>query len=58
MKVITYMCENCFEPHVFNPSDSNDDDIYICPKCGNSVRATKDVNIACLDCDMQMMKEE
>lgn len=37
MKVITYMCENCFEPHVFNPSDSNDDDIYICPKCGEKM---------------------
>ncbi len=31
---------------------------YICPKCGNSVRATKDVNIACLDCNEQMVKEE
>lgn len=31
---------------------------YICPKCGNSVRATKDVNIACLDCMVQMVKEE
>lgn len=30
---------------------------YICPKCGNSVRATKDVNIACLDCMVQMVKE-
>ena len=27
---------------------------YICPCCGNSVRATKVVNIACLDCDVQM----
>ena len=27
---------------------------YICPCCGNSVRATKAVNIACLDCDTQM----
>lgn len=27
---------------------------YICPCCGNSVRATKAVNIACLDCDVQM----
>ena len=27
---------------------------YICPCCGNSVRATKMVNIACLDCDTQM----
>ena len=28
---------------------------YICPCCGNSVRATKTVNIACLDCDVQMV---
>lgn len=27
---------------------------YICPCCGNSVRATKIVNIACLDCGKQM----
>ena len=28
---------------------------YICPCCGNSVRATKIVNIACLDCDLRMV---
>ena len=28
---------------------------YICPCCGNSVRATKKVNIACMDCDAQMV---
>lgn len=28
---------------------------YICPCCGNSVRATKAVNIGCLDCDAQMV---
>ena len=28
---------------------------YICPCCKNSVRATKSVNIACLDCDVQMV---
>ena len=28
---------------------------YICPCCGNSVRATKVVNIACMDCDAQMV---
>ena len=27
---------------------------YICSCCGNSVRATKAVNIACLDCGVQM----
>ncbi|MCM1101160.1 MAG: SprT-like domain-containing protein [Acetatifactor muris] len=31
---------------------------YICPKCRTSVRATKDVNIACLDCLLQMVKVE
>lgn len=29
---------------------------YQCPCCGNSVRATKDVNIICGDCDVQMIK--
>ena len=27
---------------------------YLCPNCGCSVRATKDVNIGCLDCDCMM----
>ena len=27
---------------------------YLCPCCGNSVRATKHVNIGCLDCGVQM----
>ena len=27
---------------------------YLCPCCGNSVRATKTVNIGCLDCGVQM----
>lgn len=31
---------------------------YVCPCCGNSVRATKAVNIACMDCDMQMILEK
>lgn len=30
---------------------------YICPCCGNSVRATKLVNIACMDCDEEMICE-
>ena len=29
---------------------------YICPCCKNSVRATKVVNIACLDCQVPMME--
>ena len=28
---------------------------YICPCCGMSIRATKEVRIACMDCDEQMM---
>ena len=28
---------------------------YVCPCCGNSVRATKMVNIGCLDCAAQMV---
>lgn len=28
---------------------------YICPCCGNSVRATKAVNIMCMDCNEQML---
>ncbi len=31
---------------------------YICPDCGCSVRATKSVNIGCLDCSCQMVVEE
>ena len=29
---------------------------YVCPCCGNSVRATKTVRIACLDCSEQMIE--
>ena len=31
---------------------------YVCPVCGSSVRATKAVNIGCLDCDAPMELEE
>lgn len=31
---------------------------YICPCCGNSVRATKTVRIMCMDCEVQMEVEE
>lgn len=31
---------------------------YICPVCGCSVRATKAVNVGCLDCGVQMEREE
>ena len=29
---------------------------YICPCCGMSVRATRTVRIACIDCDEQMVE--
>jgi len=31
---------------------------YVCPVCGSSVRATKAVNIGCLDCNCPMEVEE
>ena len=31
---------------------------YVCPKCSMSVRATKYVRIACMDCDKQMVVEK
>ena len=31
---------------------------YICPKCGNSCRATKAINIMCMDCHEQMQVEQ
>lgn len=31
---------------------------YICPSCGNSFRATKDINVLCMDCNVQFMKVE
>ena len=31
---------------------------YICPCCGNSFRATKTINVMCMDCDEQYIVEE
>lgn len=31
---------------------------YECPCCGNSLRATKDLNIMCMDCNEQFIKVE
>lgn len=31
---------------------------YICPKCNNSFRATKDINVMCMDCLEQFVKVE
>lgn len=29
---------------------------YICPSCGNNFRATKDINVLCMDCQEQFIK--
>ncbi len=43
-------------PPIRKPSSTRK---YICPKCGMSVRATKTVNIACIDCgNIQMIEVE
>lgn len=42
---------NVTVPPVRKPSSSRK---YQCPCCGNSVRATKNLNIACLDCQQKM----
>ena len=34
MKVITYMCKQCFEPHIFNENVESD---FLCPKCGKKM---------------------
>ena len=31
---------------------------YICPCCGNSFRATKTINVLCMDCDEQYIVEQ
>lgn len=31
---------------------------YTCPCCGNSFRATKDINVLCMDCNVQFVKVE
>lgn len=30
---------------------------YQCPKCGNSFRATKDINVLCIDCQIPFVKQ-
>ena len=35
MKVVTYMCENCLEPHEFNIEDKREN--YLCPICGEKM---------------------
>lgn len=43
------------EPKAKKPSSTRK---YICPCCGNSVRATKTVNILCMDCSQPMAPEQ
>ena len=31
---------------------------YVCPECGTSIRATKEVNVVCGDCDVPFLLEE
>lgn len=31
---------------------------YVCPSCGNTFRATKDINVLCMDCNEQFEKVE
>lgn len=38
-----------------NGDKKNSSKKYICPKCGNSIRATKNVNIICGDCNLKMI---
>ena len=40
---------------VFGTTKTSSTRKYICPCCGMSIRATKEVRIACMDCDEQMM---
>lgn len=40
-----------------SPKKTSSSRKYICPSCGNSVRATKAVHIACMDCDEEMICE-
>lgn len=39
------------------PKKSSSTRKYVCPCCGQSVRATKDVNLICADCAQAMVKE-
>jgi len=31
---------------------------YVCPECGQTVRATKDVNVKCGDCEVAMIRQD
>lgn len=40
---------------VFGTTKTSSTRKYICPCCGMSIRATREVRIACMDCDEQMV---
>lgn len=42
-------------PPIKKPSSTRK---YICPCCGNSFRATKELNVMCMDCDKQFIVAE
>lgn len=44
-------------PRPTSPKKPSSTRKYICPKCGMSVRATRDVRIMCIDC-MEIMEKE
>lgn len=41
---------------ISTPTSTSSTRKYQCPKCKNSCRATKDINIMCMDCNEQMIK--
>lgn len=66
--MLVYSYNGSGGPNGSNGGDSDNDDNsgkkksstrkYICTQCKCSVRATKEVNIACLDCNVKMIVEE
>ena len=46
---------NTGTPSTRNPSSTRK---YICPCCGNSFRATKDIRVLCMDCNEEFVKVE
>lgn len=55
--------ENKFElyrkpvPKIKGKSSSQSSRKYVCPGCGCIIRATKEVHVSCIDCDMEFEEE-
>lgn len=49
---------NSGTPTVKPPKKPSSTRKYICPCCGNSFRATKDINVLCMDCNEQFILAE